>query len=84
MASEEEAFNQAKALLGEHYQHYAIVVQYDDGSVWHEGNNELVSRALYEEALTMIKEQREWEDSDLEIDWEEDDDDDWKVSDCEE
>jgi len=60
MASEEDALEQAKAILGEHFQHYAVVVQYDDGSVWHEGNNELVSKALHEEALNMIREEREW------------------------
>ena len=68
MASEEDALEQAKAILGEHFQHYAIVVQYDDGSVWHEGNNELVSKALHEEALNMIREEREWADSDVDID----------------
>lgn len=79
MASEEESLEQAKAILGEHFQHYAIVVQYDDGSVWHDGNNELVNKALHEEALNMIREEREWTDCDTEIQWDDDEDDDWKV-----
>lgn len=70
MASTEDAFENAKAILGEQFQHYAIVVQYDDGSVWHESNNQLVEKALYHEALEMIKEEKEFDDSELEIEWE--------------
>ena len=70
MQATEESFEKAKAILGEQFQHYAIVVQYDDGSVWHESNNQLVEKALYHEALSMIKEEREYDDSDTEIDWE--------------
>jgi len=70
----ENAFEDAKAKLSEHFLNYAIVVQYDDGSVWHEGNNHLVEKALYQEALQLIKSERNWEDSDLEIDWDDDDD----------
>lgn len=85
MACDDDALEQAKAILGEHFQHYAIVVQYDDGSVWHEGDNELVSKALHEEALNMIREEREWADSDVDIEWDDDDDDDdWQVVDVEE
>lgn len=81
MASEEEALEQAKAILGEHFQHYAIVVQYDDGSVWHEGNNELVTKALHEEALNMIRDEREWADCEVDIDWDDDEEgDDWKIA----
>jgi hypothetical protein len=81
MASEEEALEQAKAILGEHFQHYAIVVQYDDGSVWHEGNNGLVTKALHEEALNMIRDEREWADCEVDIDWDDDDEgDDWKIA----
>jgi hypothetical protein len=82
MATEDEALEQIKGILGEHFQHYAFVVQYDDGSIWGEGDNELVTKALHEEALMMIKQQREWEDSDLEIVWDDDDEDDgeeWKT-----
>ena len=84
MASEDDAIEQAQGILGEHFQHYAIVVQYDDGSVWHVGNNELVTKALHEEALNMIREEREWADSDVDIDWDDDDDDHWKVAESEE
>lgn len=83
MAATDDALENAKAALGEQFQHYAIVVQYDDGDVWHDSNNALVEKALYKEALTMIKEEREWEDNDIEVEWEEDDDDDddgWKVA----
>jgi hypothetical protein len=85
MAATDDALENAKAALGEQFQHYAIVVQYDDGDVWHDSNNALVEKALYKEALTMIKEEREWEDSDVEIDWDDDSDgDDWKVAEEEE
>ncbi len=81
MAATDDALENAKAALGEQFQHYAIVVQYDDGDIWHEGNNSLVEKALYKEALTIIKEEREWEDSDVDIDWDDDNDgDDWKVA----
>ena len=72
MASEETALEKASALLGEHFINYAIVVQYDDESVWHEGNNSLVEKALYQEALTMIERRSEEEES--EVVWDEDDD----------
>lgn len=55
MQATEDAFEKAKAIIGEHFPNYAIVVQYDDGSVWHESNNTLVEKPLYIEALTMIK-----------------------------
>lgn len=87
MAATDDALETAKAALGEQFQHYAIVVQYDDGEVWHEGNNALVEKALYDEALSMIKEEREWEGADLDVDWEEeedDGDDGWKVAEEEE
>ena len=70
MASEETALEKASALLGEHFINYAIVVQYDDESVWHEGNNSLVEKALYQEALTMIERRTEEEES--EVVWDED------------
>ena len=62
-----------KAILGEMFENYAIVVQYDDGSVFHDGNNEIVERALYQEALTMIEDEREWLDADVDVDldWDE-------------
>ena len=81
MSADEDAYEKAKAILGEHFSHYAIVVQYEDGSVWHESNNSLVERALYIEALEMIKEERLIDDSDVDIDWDDDDDDDgWGFS----
>ena len=80
----EDAFENAKTTLSEHFQHYAIVVQYDDGSVYHEGDNQLVEKALYLEALHLIKGERNWEESDLEIDWDDDDDGgEWAISDDE-
>ena len=74
MQATEEAYEKAKAILGEHFPNFAIVVQYEDGTVWHESNNTLVERALYIEALDMLKEERAGEDYD--IDWDDDDDDD--------
>lgn len=78
MTSEDDALEAAAGMLGEHFENYAIVVQYTDGTVWHQGNNDLTEKALYQEALTMMEEERQWEDSDVEIDWDDDDDqDDW-------
>jgi len=76
MQSVEEEFERAKAILGEHFQHFAVVVQYEDGSVWHEGNNALVEKALYEEALYIIKEEREAEDIVWEVDWDDEEEED--------
>jgi|TARA_R100000149_G_C5855943_1_gene123228 hypothetical protein len=78
----EIAFENAKTVLSEHFQHYAIVVQYDDGSVWHEGDNDLVEKALYHEALHLINDERR-SGEELDIDWGEEDDDDeqWVFSD---
>lgn len=71
----EEALEQAKAILGEFFPHFALVVQYDDGSVLHDSDNTLVEKALYLEALEMIKDEKEAEGIDCDIDWEDDDDD---------
>tara|TARA_R110002153_G_C13329738_1_gene497862 strand:+ start:2137 stop:2382 length:246 start_codon:yes stop_codon:yes gene_type:complete len=73
--AEENAFEQAKAILGEHFQHYAIVSQDEEGNVWREGDNDLVEKALYKTALDMIKECEQIESMDCEIDWDDDDDD---------
>ena len=73
MTAEWEALQRDKAILGEMFENYAIVVQYDDGSVFHDGNNEIVERALYQEALAMIEDEREWLDADVDVDldWDE-------------
>ena len=77
MQATEDAFEKAKAIIGEHFPNYAIVVQYDDGSIWHESNNTLVEKPLYIEALTLIKEERKSEEieDDVDIDWDDEDDD---------
>ena len=74
--TEENAFEQVKAILGEHFQHYAIVIQDEEGNVWRDGDNDLVEKALYTEALNMIKEFEDEESMDYEIEWEDDDDND--------
>ena len=76
MQATEDAFEKAKAIIGEHSPNYAIVVQYDDGSIWHESNNTLVEKPLYIEALTLIKEERKSEEieDDVDIDWDDEDD----------
>jgi len=71
----EEALEQAKATLGEFFTHFAIVVQYDDGSVLHDSDNMLVEKALYLEALDMIKEEKRSESVDYELEWDDEDDD---------
>ena len=73
----EESLEKAKSILSEFFQHFAIVVQYEDGSVMHVTDNALVEKALYGEALGMIKEEKAFEDSDIEdceIEWEDEDD----------
>ena len=72
MLIEEEAFERVRAILGENFQHYAIVTQDEAGNIWREGDNDLVEKALYREALDMIKECEDLESMDFEI---EDDDD---------
>lgn len=71
MDATEDGYEKAKAILGEFFPNFAIVVQYEDGSVWHEANNSLVEKALYIEALDMIKEEKRADD-DFEVDWDED------------
>jgi hypothetical protein len=71
MLIEEEAFERVRAILGEHFQHYAIVTQDEAGKIWREGDNDLVEKALYREALEMIKECENLENMDFEL---EDDD----------
>lgn len=80
----DEALSKAIAILAEHFINYAVVVQYDDGSVWHQSNNDLVEKALYEESLTQMKEEREWENSDVEIEWDDDEGESWQEVDTEE
>tara|TARA_R110002153_G_scaffold273383_1_gene444198 strand:- start:8893 stop:9180 length:288 start_codon:yes stop_codon:yes gene_type:complete len=77
----EDALEQTTGTLSEFFQHYALVVQYEDGSVLHVSDNALVEKALYSEALEIIEEEKEFEDSDiidsdLEIDWDDDDEED--------
>lgn len=75
----EDSLEKAQSILSEFFQHFAIVVQYEDGSVMHVSDNSLVEKALYKEALGMIKEEKEFEDSDIEdceIEWEDEDDSD--------
>jgi hypothetical protein len=79
MSLEENALENVKAILGEHFQHYAIVAQDEEGNIWREADNDLVEKALYREALLMIKECEELENMDVEIDWGDDDDDDFLV-----
>jgi hypothetical protein len=76
MLIEEEAFERVRAILGEHFQHYAIVTQDEAGNIWREGDNDLVEKALYREALEMIKECENLENMDFEL---EDDDEDLYV-----
>lgn len=75
----EDALEQTTGTLSEFFQHYALVVQYEDGSVLHVSDNALVEKALYSEALEIIEEEKEFDDSDLEdceIDWDDDDEED--------
>ncbi len=76
--SQEEALANSKMELGEQFENYCIVVQYDDETVSYTGNNSLVTKALLQESLQMIEDQREaveivWEDEE-EV---EDESDDW-------
>jgi hypothetical protein len=77
MLIEEEAFERVRAILGEHFQHYAIVTQDEAGNIWREGDNDLVEKALYREALEMIKECENLENMDFEL--EDDDEEDLYV-----
>jgi hypothetical protein len=72
MLIEEEAFERVRAILGEHFQHYAIVTQDEAGNIWREGDNDLVEKALYREALDMIKECEDLESMDFQLEDDED------------
>ena len=85
MASpEEEAIEEVKAKLGEHFQNYAIVVQWDDGDIQYEFNNSVVGKALFRESLLPMKREQELEDDDCEVIWEEEETDDFGESEYEE
>ena len=75
MALTDEALEQAQAILGEQFQNYAIVVQHDDEEVEYASNNQLMGKALFQEALEQMKEQRELENQDVEVIWEDEDED---------
>jgi hypothetical protein len=86
-SGEDDGINKAAGILGEHFQNYAIVVQYDDGQVWHQGNNDLIEKALYREALEMIQQDRDYQEEDLWIEEEEEEEeagDDWFSDESEE
>ena len=85
MASpEEEVIEEVKAKLGEHFQNYAIVVQWDDGDIQYEFNNSLVGKALFRESLLAMKREQELEDDDSEVIWEDEETDDFGESEYEE
>jgi hypothetical protein len=71
---EEDAFETAKGILGEHFPNYAIVAQDSEENIWQDTNNSLIGKCLFQEALHLIEEERKWEDQECEIDWEDDDD----------
>jgi hypothetical protein len=65
--SQEDALGNSRTELGEQFSNYCIIVQYDDETVSYTGNNSLMTKALCQEALQMIEDQREaveivWED----------------------
>ena len=51
MSSCEDAVEQVKGILGEHFQNYTIIVQHDCGDLQYEMNNQLVGKALIRETL---------------------------------
>ena len=69
---EEDAIDTVKATLGEHFQNFAIVVQWDCGEVQYEFNNDnkIVGKALFQESLQLMKDERELENEDIEVIWE--------------
>lgn len=84
MASpEEEAVEQVKSKLGEHFQNYAIVVQWDCGEIQYEFNNALVGKALFRESLSLMKREEDLEDEDVEIIWDDEEPDDYGASEYE-
>ena len=80
---EEEAVEEVKGKLGEHFQNYAIVVQWDDGDVQYEFNNALVGKALFRESLILMKREEELEDEDVEVIWDDEEPDEFGASEYE-
>jgi hypothetical protein len=70
MSAAEEAIENAGAILGEQYQNYVVIVQHDDETVERKTNNTLISKALCQEVLQQLKEERELEN--VEVEWEDD------------
>lgn len=78
MSSCEDAVEQVKGILGEHFQNYTIIVQHDCGDLQYEMNNQLVGKALMRETLDILKQEQKWEDSeDVEVVWDDEEDDRW-------
>lgn len=75
MSIEEQTVEQVKTILGEHFDNFALVVQYEDGSVWGETNNAVIARGLHLEALDQLKDARDATYESLECEWVDDDDD---------
>jgi hypothetical protein len=72
---EEEVIEEVKAKLGEHFQNYAIVVQWDCGEIQYEYNNTLVGKALFRESLSQMKREEDLEDEDVEVVWDDEEED---------
>ena len=64
---EESAVQKAAAILGEHFQNYVVIVQYDCETVERSTNNTLMCKALCQEVLQQIKDERDVED--VEVEW---------------
>ena len=80
---EEEAVEQVSAILGEHFQNYVIVVQYDCETVERTTNNTLMCKALCQEVLQQIKDERDLEDVEVVWDDEEEAESDYPDNDLE-
>jgi hypothetical protein len=71
--AEEEALNRIRELVGEHFQHFALVVLGDEDGLGVEYSSEVVGEALLRRGLRGFRCER-WDDD---FEWEDDDGDEW-------
>jgi len=60
---EQDAIEQAKAILTEHFPNFALVVLTDADGFFYDYSNTIVGKALFREALDDVKRAEQWIES---------------------
>lgn len=77
---EYDAFEHAIAILGEHFERFSVVVQFEEGDIMQQGcGDNLIMEGLHRNAVDIIKAESDI-DIDAELIWDDDDDEDWGAS----